>query len=102
MTLLRADVNDRIRESKEFEKANKKMDKAFVGELIQKDDKSLEDIIIKHSVNIKEAKDKLDANSAYQKVCEDKKLFESGLKEATSTDKLALDFCTRILKERRK
>lgn len=102
MTLLRAEPIDRIRDSKEYEKANKKMDKTFVAELLQKPDKELEDIIIKHSVNIKEAKDKLLANSNYQKVKEDLSLFNSGLSEATAVDKTALDFCTRILKERRK
>jgi undecaprenyl pyrophosphate synthase len=94
--------NDRIRDSKEYDKANKKLDKSFVSELMQKSDKEIEDIIVKHSVNIKTATDKLKENSAYIKACEDKALFDAGLRESLAPDRVALDFCTRILKERNK
>lgn len=96
------DPIDRIRDSKEYDKAQKKLDKAYVAELLQKDDVALEDIIVKHSINIKTATDKLKENSAYQKVCEDKSVFESGLREALLPDRVCLDFCTRVLKERNK
>lgn len=96
------DAIDRIRDSKEYDKAQKKLDKTFVAELIQKPDSELEDIIVKHSVNIKSATDKLKENSAYQKAVEDLKMFNAGLREALEPDRVALDFCTRVLKERNK
>lgn len=93
---------DRIKTSKEYETAQKKMGKEQVMEYLKKPDAELEDFIAKNAVFIKNKQDELKNNSTYNRIIEDKKNLEGGLKEALAPYKASVDFCTRILNERKK
>ena len=91
---------EELKETKEFKKARTKMSPEMALELVKKSDEELKSIIHKNTVFIKKETEKLKNTPEYVKIAEEKKLLDSGIKEALDPYKAASDLAAKVLKER--